>query len=84
MIVSDKICVPKENINCDGFWGFAFYKKAGPEQSHVTGFGAFYQPTKAGRAVALIGWKANRQAFACVEAVGTDEELNCCLKRLTA
>ena len=47
----------------------------------VTGFGAF---TNNARAVALIGWKANRQAFACVEAVGTDEELNCCLKRLTA
>ena len=43
------------------------------------GFWAFDTP-KAARAV-VIGWKANRQAFACVEAVGTDEELNCCLKR---
>ena len=47
----------------------------------LTGFGLYNPPA---RAVALIGWKANRQAFACVEAVGTDEEPNCCLKRLTA
>ena len=26
MIVSDKICVPKENINYDGFWGFTKHK----------------------------------------------------------
>ena len=39
------------------------------EKQIVTGFGAFYQCKKAravGIAVALIGWKANRQAFACV------------------
>ena len=53
-------------------------------KDNVTGFGAFSISHKRARPVALIGWKANRQAFACVEAVGTDEELNCCLKRLTA
>ena len=63
MIVSDKLCVPKENVHCDGFWGFFSIN-----------------PKKAARAVALISWKANRQAFACVEAVGTDEELRTCLK----
>ncbi len=52
------------------------------EKQNVTGFGASF--SKKASAVALIDWKAKRQAFAFVEAVGTDEELNCCLKRLTA
>ena len=43
------------------------------EKSIVTGFGA--KNPKLGQRVALIGWKANRQAFACVEAVGTEAEL---------
>ena len=35
------------------------------ESQIVTGFGA----PKKSQSIALIGWKANRQAFACVEAV---------------
>ena len=55
------------------------------ESQIVTGFGAHtHKPFSWARAVALIGWKGKQQAFACVEAVGTDEELNCCPKRLTA